>query len=865
MFTKKTFIEKRFFNCKVVTDLYKKASYALSVFFLMCTTAFADCSTVAGVVTCTGSPDGINGAGSWALGIPPVSKTFINNGTLNPDASVTGIMFFGDGWNITNNGILSKNSDDGTILIRMASNATVQSTLTNSANASIISSSGIGAMVLGYGGSYTNNLRIVNNGLISQPTASNTATYPGAIYIGDASRAISIFNSETGSIIGGNGSSNFHAAISNSGQIQTLRNAGLIQGNGPSAAGIIDINGSIGEFLNLGTISANGGISPVAVNLLSTNITRFENLSNGVIRSTGSSSSEALRLRGAQIKTLQNFGEISAGGNVITLDSTASISTFTNTGSIQTTGTNRYGIQNSGAITTLNNSQVYLTYQGNLPSNYNIKVNSPNSYGQLITTSPAGATNFGIYQTSKLSPNTVYTNVITGVTAANFTNGSVPVGRFGTGAMVTTIQWYLTNRGTNWDLVTQPSPTQSVDPVVPGGGTPVAQPVQSTNPVVQKSNSATSVANAIANSAVIASNGGADPTLKTGTSISTAVQTLTAFQVDELTNVHAEGYSSNMTIGLEQMKTVANTVMDRIHKPISNSSTTSTSYALDAGRYLWADVAGFNGTVKSYNGLAGFGYHSYYGVVGLDLFRNESGGLGLYAGAGNSSMNQSAQVSQTFNNNVGYVGLYGGMYLGDTVKLSGALGYSFGNTSAARNNPNIGDFTGGNATDKYSSNGAYVALKLSHSMLVGDSFTLTPFIGGSYSQLNTGAVNETGGGDFNYSINAAKSYQAITFAGAEFIQPLKQIGAGSLSLVGFYRFSYNWSANTDSAHTVTATSSAFGTFNQTGANMGPVSNIFGLGLQGQLAKDLSFRLGAIASINTNGTQYGGGGELRLRF
>jgi len=322
-----------------------------------------------------------------------------------------------------------------------------------------------------------------------------------------------------------------------------------------------------------------------------------------------------------------------------------------------------------------------------LPSNYNIKVNSPSSYGQLITTAPVGTTNFGIYQTSKLSQNTVYTNVITGVTAANFTNGAVPVGRFGTGAMVTQIPWYLTNRGTNWDLVTQPSPTQSVDPVVPVGGTSspvtptpvvpgggtstsVAPPVQSTNPVVPKSSSGTSVANAIANSAVIASNGGADPTLKNGTFLSTAVQTLTTPEVDTLINVHAEGYSSNMTIGLEQMKTVANTVMDRIHKPISNNSATSTSYSLDAGRYLWADVAGFNGTVKSYNGLAGFGYHSYYGVVGLDLFRNESGGLGIYAGAGNSSMTQSAQVSQTFNNNVGYVGLYGGMYLGDTVKIT---------------------------------------------------------------------------------------------------------------------------------------------------------------------------------------------------
>jgi uncharacterized protein with beta-barrel porin domain len=209
--------------------------------------------------------------------------------------------------------------------------------------------------------------------------------------------------------------------------------------------------------------------------------------------------------------------------------------------------------------------------------------------------------------------------------------------------------------------------------------------------------------------------------------------------------------------------------------------------------------------------------------------------------------------------------MYGGMYLAGDVKFAGALGYSFGNSSAKRNNPNIGNFTGGTASDTYSNNGAFVAIKLSQSMLIGEKFTLTPFIGGSYSQLNTGAVSESGGGDFNYSIDAAKSYQTITFAGAEFVQPLTAMSGNSLSAVGFYRFSYNWSANTDSAHTVTASNSAFGTFNQTGANMGPVSNLFGLGLQGQLSKDVSVRIGAVAAINSNGTQYGGGGELKIRF
>lgn len=651
------------------------------------------------------------------------------------------------------------------------------------------------------------------------------------------------------------------AGLDINGTINTLNNNGNITGTWGSNA--LRVNGgSINTFNNAGTLTARyeGIILDNGGSIITLNNTG--SIAGG-ISNTNSYADGVVVRSGATINTLNNAGTMNHSPTFTSpvdghqeyfasLNNQGNIGVITNTGTMSTNG--GYGINNAGTITTLNNQQGDLALKGNLPINYNTIINSTSNYGKLAVTNANGTTNFGIYQGSVI-PNgtTTYAAVMSGVNAGNLSTTS---GIYGGGLVSTT--WILKNStGSTWDLVTNPT-------------------VVSNSPTVSNSAAGSSLANQI----LIAYSAAAkeptptptptpapvvNPALKNGITLVAAVQSLTSSQVDQLATVHAEGYSSNMTIGLEQMKTVANTVMDRIHKPISNSNSNSTSYALDAGRYIWADVAGFNGTVNSYNGLAGFGYNSYYGVVGLDLFRNESGGLGLYAGAGNSYMTQSAQVSQTFNNNIGYVGMYGGMYLADSVKLSGALGYSFGNTSAARNNPSIGNFTGGNATDTYSNNGAFAAIKLSHSMLVGETFTLTPFLGGSYSQLNTGAVNETGGGDFNYSINAAKSYQTITFVGAEFIQPLKQIGAESLALVGFYRFSYNWSANTDSAHTVTANSSAFGTFNQTGANMGPVSNLFGLGLQGQLSKDLSLRVGAVASINTNGTQYGGGGELRFRF
>lgn len=675
-----------------------------------------------------------------------------------------------------------------------------------------------------------------------------------------------------------------------------LTNNGTITA-APSGKAGLEVNGTVNVLNNSGTISGTWGANALSVSGASINTLNNSGTITAVFQGIVLES-------GANIGTLNNSGSIAGGINntntwidgmivrggasigainntgVMTHSATftspvdghkeyfsainnqGSIGVITNTGTIATNG--GYGVNNAGTITTINNQQSDLALKGNLPANYNTIINSPSNYGKLSVTSVSGTTTFGIYQGSVIpSGMTTYAAVLSGVAATNIASTT---GTYGGGLVNTT--WILKNTsGNTWDLVTNPT-------------------VVTTSPTVSNSAAGSSLANQILISyaaAAVSSSTGTDsstgsnagsgnasssvptPTLQNGTTLVSAVQSLTAPEVNQLASVHAEGYSSNMTIGLEQMKTVANTVMDRIHKPVSDSNSNSVAYEIDAGRYVWADVAGFTGTVNSYNGLAGFGYNSYYGVIGLDLFRNQTGGVGIYGGAGNSYMTQSSQVSQNFNNNTGYLGMYGGMYLSSNLKLSGALGYSFGHSNAKRNNPDIGSFTGGTASDSYSSNGAFAALKLSQSMLIGEKFTLTPFVGGSYSQLNTGAVSESGGGDFNYSIKAATSYQTITFAGAEFVQPLKEKGDNMIALVGFYRFSYNWSANTDSAHTVTASNSTFGTFNQTGANMGPVSNLFGLGLQGQLSKDVSLRIGAVAAVNTHGTQYGGGGELRLRF
>ena len=533
---------------------------------------------------------------------------------------------------------------------------------------------------------------------------------------------------------------------------------------------------------------------------------------------------------------------ISTSSNAIEIMSTGVVSNITNNGTL--TGST-YEINNAGTITTLNNAQAGLRYNGNLPSTYKVIITSLSSYGKTTfsNVAPSGAADgkmtFGIGSGSTINRSNTYADVLIGVRSENLANTSGTLG----GGIVAT-PWTLTNTsGNNWSLTTTL-------------GNPVA-------PTISSSSSASSQVKAITDAYSIAFSSGSSQLLANGTPFVSAVQGLTTNQVNQLINVHAEGYSSNMTIGLEQMGHITNTVMDRIHAPMSSSPTTKV-YQDDEGRYVWADAAAVKGTVNNYNNLAGFGYNLYDLIIGGDIKRAKDGGYGVFAGTGTTSMTESQQVTQNFNTTNFYAGLYGAHNFTQQVKLSGALGYMYGNTNANRNTPSVGQFTGGNATSSYKTNGVYGAAKLAKAHQFRD-VTVSPFVGASYSQLWMGGASEQGGNDFNFGINSATAYTAVTFAGADFMYPLLKGVNNPLSLIGFYKFGYDWYANSNSAHSITATSPTYGSFTQVGANMGPVSNMFGLGIQGGISKDVSARIGLVASANSYGQEYGGGAELRVKF
>ena len=310
-------------------------------------------------------------------------------------------------------------------------------------------------------GIYWNGL--VNNGVI------NTLQNQGTITSSSRSGLINSGNigtlSNTGAI-NSDASGNSYGAIVNNNQIGALNNSGTISatvgtfGNGAYA---IQQNGHIGTLNNSGVISAQNN----AIYFQPAFSSRIDTLINsgtiqGGVNGSGSSTFASAIVLGVanSIGTITNTGTIDhsvcSGGTCYAAieNNGGSIGAITNQGTLTSgnTGSTGYGIINgiTGAIDTLNNLQGAgnsagsLTYRGVLPTNYNIIINSPTSFGRLDVTGGAGLTTFGIYTGSKVS-NGTYSSVLSGITLSNVTSTT---GTFGSAT------WLLSNSsGTIWDLV----------------------------------------------------------------------------------------------------------------------------------------------------------------------------------------------------------------------------------------------------------------------------------------------------------------------------------------------------------------------------------------------------------------------------
>ena len=314
---------------------------------------------------------------------PTNNETYTNNGTIQ-------------GWR----GLINIRSRSGT-------------TTTNSQGA-VIKFSGTGGWMPGGVNAETNtstlNNTLENHGTLGQASAGNRPVHT------ESTGNNTVVNHSTGSILSNNIAVSF---ISNRGT-NVFTNSGTVTGS---------------------NIGFEASFKDRTDSLNSLSLT-FTNNSDGTITGTNNFGAQ---IKNTTVTSLTNAGTVTSNGDGFAFNDGNTVTTFTNTGTI-TGGT--IDIDNNGTITTLNNDQGgedTLTYDGPVPTNYNVILNSTSDFGKIDFSNESGSLTFGIDSSSTLAANT-YASVLQNIGESNIGNEATWTN------YNSTFKYRLVANGNDWDL-----------------------------------------------------------------------------------------------------------------------------------------------------------------------------------------------------------------------------------------------------------------------------------------------------------------------------------------------------------------------------------------------------------------------------
>ena len=249
-------------------------------------------------------------------------------------------------------------------------------------------------------------------------------------------------------------SSNNYTEITNNGLIKAQ---GVVNGRGIDA--VLLSGGELTSLTNTGTITAINAGHAIYVDDKYASLDELTNSEGATISTTFDSSvgsgsaASAIKIRSG-VDTLINEGTISgasSGIEVVDFDilHRGSIDLLVNLGTIESEQFDVY-VKEGNGIGTFVNAQSGLTYRGPLPEFYAVRIDSPQAFGSIDVTSPSGITTFQVDEFSRMTNNTLYPAVLSGVPAENLqTFGGLIGGTFND------LEWSLVPNeevADQWDL-----------------------------------------------------------------------------------------------------------------------------------------------------------------------------------------------------------------------------------------------------------------------------------------------------------------------------------------------------------------------------------------------------------------------------
>jgi hypothetical protein len=361
------------------------------------------------------------------------------------------------------------------------------------------------------------------------------------------------------------------------------------------------------------------------------------------------------------------------------------------------------------------------------------------------------------------------------------------------------------------------------------------------------------------------------PQTSSGTSLQTALHTLTNSQVQQMQFVHAEPYSSYLTVGLEQMDIVFDMVSRQTSggpgsrelapvvaarnfaAPLSLSTQGSMSVMGPQSR-SWVDFAYSRGNVEGQDDLGSYGYTLSGLAGGVDLIDAPTHSLGVYLGFGTSALDEHDSVDHEITSHSFHLGAYGQYVLPSGWALDGVLGYMYGRSESERVAPDVGAFRGGTATADFDSHGIYAGLSVSRDFGVSTDTVLSPSFGMVYSHLRQEGFAESGARDLNWDVDATDADALVASIGLDVSRHFQTTGGGTWSLDGMIRYHHDFFAAQDDKHEITVRSPLIGSVTQIGQNRGADGLSIGLGATGHLNENTTFGVGYAHTWDTNGDE-----------
>lgn len=373
------------------------------------------------VITITGDiSNSTTGGQGWGILLQNSGENGGNTITVTGDISTVknSLLYYGSNTNkntsVYTGNIISSTAEAVYFVQADSNNTTITGNITSSASTGIRFYNGANSNTT----TVTGNITAGSEGLqINDNSDGNTTTITGNIAATTDGLYIRTADSNTTTITGNitAGSEGMYLKSSDS-------NVFNYTGTLAADADAIYLNDADSNTFNLsGTISTDGD-SKHGVSLNSGSVTNTFNLANGgKITATGTSSSGIKLVSSSSLTALTNLGTIS--------------------------GTD-YGINvSSSSIATMNNLQSGLTYNGVVPSNYNIIIREFGAeYGKTTFSGVSGTMAFGIDLTNSGTGigDKIYEDVFTGIAASGVLSA--------TSGTSSGAAWSLAHDGTNWDL-----------------------------------------------------------------------------------------------------------------------------------------------------------------------------------------------------------------------------------------------------------------------------------------------------------------------------------------------------------------------------------------------------------------------------